>query len=171
MIRTAAILALTLLAGQAFAQATPERTNPFEPPTTAERERQEAEARMAETMRQIAIRQSEDMRRNIITQIQEEAKTAAAKQEADALAKRGAVSGPGAFAGPLKPGEKPRAPIARVASSGNVMAVDPTGPTGLEAVIPDNFKHVSCINGKALFTDGKATFELQTGQSRGLCAR
>lgn len=171
MIRATTLLFATLMAVSAQAQQIPERANPFEAPTPAEVERMEAERRMQEQIQrqvQQAVQQSQQA---ILKQVQEDAKVAAAKAEQDALARRGAVTGPGGLAGPLKPGEKPKPPIAMLGKTGTVMAVNPNEPTGLEPILPDTYKHVSCINGRALFTDGKATFQLETGQNRGLCAR
>lgn len=171
MIRVSTLSIAIFMTASAFAQQVPERVNPFEAPTPAEVERMENERRMQEQIQRQVQQAVQQSQQQILRQVQEDAKVAAAKAEQDALSRRGAVSGPGAFGGPLKPGERPRAPIAQLSQSGTVMAVNPNEPTGLEPVLPENYKHVSCINGRAIYTDGKATFQLETGQSRGLCAR
>lgn len=171
MIRVTTLSIAMILAAGAHAQQVPERVNPFEAPIPAEVERMENERRIQEQIQRQVQQAVQQSQQQMLRQLQEDAKVAAAKAEQEALSKRGALSGPGSFAGPLKPGEKPKPPIAQLGATGTVMTVNPNEPTGLESVIPDNYRHLSCINGRAIFTDGKATFQLETGQSRGLCAR
>lgn len=140
----------------------PERGNPFQSPTNQE-QRNALQARIIQNAIEASIRQVEDrMRAEVDARIRELEAEAANRLRAQSAA----AAAPGNNRGAPGSNQPTRPSFIEFRTSHALVRRTEVG-----SAVPDNWRLVGCINGRAIYNDGKVIFEHDDGESGSNCGR